>query len=410
MAKTTATAKSTKTSLTVSITSDAPAQNNAQTANSKAAIKPISSLNEQQAKTANQKTLNTKALAPETNASLKEEAEKLTALKSIDASLKSLNKSFIDFTKSQKPGSIPVGGNQGKNNNIGDGITGAKNINSSDQPVLVELPKTFPTEIMQAYSDMILNNKSLKDEWKTWINEAIDMTELQKMAMEKLQGIEGAEPEKNEYDVNNNEKAFDPTDIINSLKEGQNAINENLKTFNESSKGNVSAKELQATESAMMDAFQKQAETNAASLNTKTPDESINKLNEEIKKLSDQNSKAVEQQAQTQKSLDTLAGAEADLNQSAKKETNGLYDEIADQLINGKSAEVNKELEKENEAINNVSENISEFKDKVSELEIEKINELTEKNLEILKKSERCCEICNHRKKRKNKRRKYSRN
>ena len=205
-------------------------------------------------------------------------------------------------------------------------------------------------------------------------------------------------------------KAFDPTDIINSLKEGQNAINENLKTFNESSKGNVSAKELQATESAMMDAFQKQAETNAASLNTKTPDESINKLNEEIKNLSDQNSKAVEQQAQTQKSLDTLAGAEADLNQSAKKETNGLYDEIADQLINGKSTEVNKELEKENEAINNVSENISEFKDKVSELEIEKINELTEKNLEILKKSERCCEICNRRKKRKNKRRRYNRN
>lgn len=399
MAKTSATAKSTKTSLTVSITSDAPVQNNAQTANSKAAIKPISSLNEQQAKTANQKTLNTKALAPETNASLKEEAEKLTALKSIDASLKSLNKSFIDFTKSQKPGSIPVGGNQGKNNDIGSGISGAGNINSSDQPVLVELPKEFPTQIMEAYSDMILNNKSLKDEWKTWINEAIDMTELQKMAMEKLQGIEGAEPEKNEYDVNNKDKALDPTDIINTLKEGQTAINDNLKAFNDSTQGNVSAKELQATESAMIEAFQKQAEINTAALSTKTPDESINKLNEEIKNLSNQSLKASEQQAQTQKSLDTLAGAEADLSQSAKKETNGLSDEVADQLLNGKSAEKNQELEKEDEAINNVSENISEFKDKVSELEIDKINELTEKNLEIIKKSERCCKNSNNGKK-----------
>ena len=396
MAKTSATAKSTKTSLTVSITSDAPVQNNAQTANSKAAIKPISSLNEQQAKTANQKTLNTKALAPETNASLKEEAEKLTALKSIDASLKSLNKSFIDFTKSQKPGSIQVGGIPNKDN---QNIDSTKNVNSSDKPLLVELPKEFPTQIMEAYSDMILNNKSLKDEWKTWINEAIDMTELQKMAMEKLQGIEGAEPEKNEYDVNNKDKALDPTDIINTLKEGQTAINDNLKAFNDSTQGNVSAKELQATESAMIEAFQKQAEINTAALSTKTPDESINKLNEEIKNLSNQSLKASEQQAQTQKSLDTLAGAEADLSQSAKKETNGLSDEVADQLLNGKSAEKNQELEKEDEAINNVSENISEFKDKVSELEIDKINELTEKNLEIIKKSERCCKNSNNGKK-----------
>ncbi len=105
MAKTSATATSTKTKLTVSITSDAP-QSSAKTAASKAAIKPISSLNEKQAKQAGKDTLNTKALAPETKNSIKEETDKLTALRSIDASLKSLNKSFIDYVTSQK-GSAP---------------------------------------------------------------------------------------------------------------------------------------------------------------------------------------------------------------------------------------------------------------------------------------------------------------
>ncbi len=66
---------------------------------------------------------------------------------------------------------------------------------------------------------MILNNKSLKDEWKVWISEAIDMSGLQELVASKLDGLKDAIPEKSDYEIDNKEKALDSTEIINSLKE-----------------------------------------------------------------------------------------------------------------------------------------------------------------------------------------------
>ncbi len=113
-------------------------------------------------------------------------------------------------------------------------------------------------------------------------------------------------------------------------------------------------------------------------------------MNEQIKKLSEQNLKFVDTQALTQASLDDLAKAESELSKSDKKETEGLSEEAANQVLGDKAEQNMKELEKENAAIEaHTDENIEKINEKVDELEVEKINELTEKQLEAMKKAER---------------------
>ena len=276
MAKTSATAKSTKTSLTVSITSDAPVQNNAQTANSKAAIKPISSLNEQQAKTANQKTLNTKALAPETKESIKDNNNQLTILSSIDASLKSLDKNIIAFTTDQNKKNIKNDQNDNK-------------INQSDKPLLVELPKEFPSQIMQAYSDIILNDKSLKDEWKVWISEAIDLSELQKLTASKLDGLESANAEKSDYDVAKNDQAINYTEYFEAMKQNQNEIAERMKELKSVYQDNNLSEEFQNLKSSFEEMSQKIGEETLKFANPDVSDKEIKEFHEYFKEAFEKN-------------------------------------------------------------------------------------------------------------------------
>lgn len=424
MAKTTAKATSSSSAksnkLSISITSDAPAQNNAQTAASKNVIKPIASLNEKQATT--QTMINTKALAPETANSIKEEANKLNALKSIDESLKSLNKAFGDFVKEQKiKATIDTAVNVGKaaysyltsdnNNNNNNNSGGSSKINSSEKPILVELPKEFPTEIMQAYSDMILNNKAIKDEWKTWINEAIDMSDLQKLAAQKIEEANNIKVDESEYNIKNSEKAMDPSKIIESLKDGEVSINQNLQALNDAIKGNASQAELTATNNAITEAFKQQAEINTQALKENTSNPEINATNQSLKEAAAAISKLTESQSKQEKPINEIAAEPLKTTAEAEKPTEEITNAVYNQVADDRSESDTKKLETENNAfeestnqaeeeqekinelakdeIEPINKNISELNNNFQNLEIDSINKLVERKQKLLDEKEK---------------------
>jgi len=372
MSKSEVTATSSEGKLSVTLTNTGESQSNN-------AFPPIQAINEQQSKSSsiNKKTRGSKKLTESSQDSMKTSIDSLNALKSIDSSLKSLNKAFLAYSTESK--------NSQKNEGPQDSPFGS--INKSDDPILVKLDQNLPEDIIKAYADLILNNKEVKEEWKTWISEAIDMSDLQKMAKAKYDATETSEePQKSEYDISDSDKAIDYKEILEYLKPGCKIINEGLTSINENMNGLISQKELQATQNAVIEAGQAQAERTLAALRTNTSDQNVNEVNSSLKDSVDSLKDFIEKNNKTQSEIDKEVDENnqpPDTTKETKAETEATDNDVSSGTIsNGDNDQLLNEIEetqvKQRELLEKIDENLSDK----NKIDAEVFNEVQQNTLD----------------------------